>query len=125
MTHFRPSQSKESPQASTPPPSSPPKPGSIRSYVVVESTAERLSVELIQPERLKVLVRGKMGLIWDRQGDRRQVPLAVIQNLNQTYKDGMTMIETLGFNEAMTPHWDSVGWEQTEELTDEASPSPT
>jgi len=126
MTHFRPSQSRESPQASTLPPSSPPKPGSIRSYVVVESTAERLSVELIQPERLKELARGrgKLRLMWDREGDRRLVPLAVIQNLSQMYQDGKTMIEILGLSDMMMP-WNSIGWEQTEELTDEASPSAT
>jgi hypothetical protein len=118
MTHFRLSQLKESPPASTPPLSSPPKPGSIRSYVVVESTAERLSVKEIQSDLLEILVRGKVRLVWDREGDRRLVPLVVIQNLNQTYQDGLKMIESLGLTDIYYYYWDSIGWEQTEELTD-------
>lgn len=120
MTHFRPSQSRESPQASIPPPSSPQSNGSIRSYVVVESTAERLSIKSIQPDLLKILVRGKVRLVWDRQGDRRLVPLTVIQNLNQTYQDGMKAIEKGWIDMSMMASWNSIGWEQTEELTDEA-----
>jgi hypothetical protein len=40
------------------------------------------------------------------------------------YQDGKTMIEILGLSDMMMP-WNSIGWEQTEELTDEASPSAT
>lgn len=87
----------------------------MRFCVVVESNSDRLEVNKLDLERLREILKAKLEVRWNRDGDVRMVPRHVLQNCYNAHRDWKRSRKA-GRSVKAPEHAECIKWDQTVDL---------